>query len=466
MHRAITGAFTSLAMTFVVGCSKHAIDLTIPEIPPSEDSLLVDYLTQKVDRVRRSPDSSLHRGQLAMALDANAYREEAVTVYQQARFLDEEDHRWVYLQAHVYAELGQTDAALDALEMAIDLNPDYLPAYIAQGFWLNDIGKETEAESVFQYLLGKSLTPINRTAVLIGLARAQLRLDQPNRALATLREGDVVDSEANVKRLYYQIYQDLGDLDTARSYLSADTEFTEIEWSDPVAQQKLNHVMSFIGRLRLSEDFIRHQDFQAAADILEHLRTIEENDAAVLNNLGIAYMNLGNNERALEALRHGYELHPSNDRLTYNLATLYDELGDVESALVMFEETTRLNPYALSAYERQMKIHVAEGNTAIAKRLLDEISHKSEPSAQIQYYGGLLEGSEGRWQEAVAYFQRAIQLDPKMHRAYINLARCYMELNDYLLALSALDHVQNQEANFPEIGELRRLIHQMMTTAR
>jgi tetratricopeptide (TPR) repeat protein len=57
------------------------------------------------------------------------------------------------------------------------------------------------------------------------------------------------------------------------------------------------------------------------------------------------------------------------------------------------------------------------------------------------YREGLSLKLEGRWEEAIAAFRRALELDPDHENSLFNIANCYLELDRTDEALDALEHM-------------------------
>jgi len=60
------------------------------------------------------------------------------------------------------------------------------------------------------------------------------------------------------------------------------------------------------------------------------------------------------------------------------------------------------------------------------------------PSAQYEFDQGLALFNRGRYEEAVAHFQKATEIDPEFAKAYLYLGRSYLNLAQWLNALAPL----------------------------
>ena len=143
----------ALLFFLVTGCDQ-GVKVTEPPVVlvASEDERLVEFIQEKLELAQQNPKSDLHRGRLAMAYDANGFREEAVTTYSQAQQLSPNSFRWPYLKAHLLAAMGDIENAVLNIDQAISINPDYAPAYIQKGVWQLDQGFSEQARESFGLL--------------------------------------------------------------------------------------------------------------------------------------------------------------------------------------------------------------------------------------------------------------------------------------------------------------------------
>lgn len=97
------------------------------------------------------------------------------------------------------------------------------------------------------------------------------------------------------------------------------------------------------------------------------------------------------NQKALEALKEGQKLAPTDAKIAYNLGLLYGRLGNNQMAIKTLEETIRLKPnYQDLKFAKEVRYALAlfykeNGRSPEAVALLEEILSKIDPSdAQSQ----------------------------------------------------------------------------------
>ena len=82
---------------------------------------------------------------------------------------------------------------------------------------------------------------------------------------------------------------------------------------------------------------------------------IDPRYVAAFNNLGVVQEALGYSDRALESYVHAIALG-GYDQAHYNLAVLYEKLGDVENAIKEFETYVSLQPDTLFAQSARTQL--------------------------------------------------------------------------------------------------------------
>jgi len=138
---------------------------------------------------------------------------------------------------------------------------------------------------------------------------------------------------------------------------------------------------------------------------------LEEN-APLLNNIGVASMQLSSLNNALRYLGHAHSLDPQNVSIMLHYAEAAILCNQFESA----------------------------------KKMLSNISTTN--CANIPYLHGLLAYEQQDYALALTFYEQAIKLDPATtHYAY-KMVDAYMAMHQYEMALSILSKVKNTNANY------------------
>src|SRR5262245_50207936 len=156
----------------VAACGSRASDGWPPVIElAGRDPELVEAVGEARAAVSAAPRDRDANRALAQVLDANELDALAEEVWLRVTELDANDARAWYHLARVRERRGESAPALEALERALALAPDYAPAHARAGRLLLESGLLDEAESA----LGRALAlDPGLPSVAMGLARLEL----------------------------------------------------------------------------------------------------------------------------------------------------------------------------------------------------------------------------------------------------------------------------------------------------
>jgi len=149
--------------------------------------------------------------------------------------------------------------------------------------------------------------------------------------------------------------------------------------------------------VNLGEVFLETKELDKAIVHFEEAIAIDpEHSSLAYNNLGAALLDKKDLGRAEEALLKALELRPRIPDAHYNLGLLYEEKGDPKRAMEEYKKEIEIHPGA----------HPAHFNMA------------------------LLYGKMGLLREQVQELQKAIEAEKSFARAYLFLAKAYLDLNE------------------------------------
>ena len=183
----------------------------------------------------------------------------------------------------------------------------------------------------------------------------------------------------------------------------------------------------------------------------------------VLANLGSVYVRLGRYEEAIARYEQALKLAPGQPAVTLNLGLAYYKTGDFQKSVVLFEQVLRSEPENLQARTLLADCHFELGDfkkvieqledsaekhpddLAIAyllgtayirdkqsekgQRLVDRILSKGD-SAEVHLMLGVASAEAREFKTAIAEFERAIQLNPKIPQAHSSLGRVLLQSGD------------------------------------
>ena len=412
----------------------HTVAVPIAVGLDSTDAKVVEVLRERIEAARMHPDSGSHRGTLGLAYEANGYDVAALESYAQAEALAGDAFEWPYLQAILLQQQARLDEALERMDRALEIDPDYAPAWLWRGYWLLDVDRIDEAAAAFSNAreLGAGAPAI------VGQARVHFRRGNAAMALELLEPLSETLDHPLVFRVLGRALRDLGRVDEARLALGKGREARQLTWEDPVLDRRTAFIAGFGGRMLQAESLVASGDAAEALPILEQLVVDWPDHATLQNLLAVAYSHTGDSDRSLAVLEEAVKRAPEYYPLHLNLAGAYDDRGDYERALAFINRAIEIHPTFGVAHERKGVVLMRMGRYEEALRALDTATRHDARDPEVFYFAGVIESNFERWPRAIERFQQAIEVDRAFTKAYIHMARSYGELRRFDDARKAL----------------------------
>jgi tetratricopeptide (TPR) repeat protein len=138
-------------------------------------------------------------------------------------------------------------------------------------------------------------------------------------------------------------------------------------------------------------------------------------------------------------------------RLLAYAGTIYFLNHDYVNAAVAWKKSETITPLRPDLRFSQAMVYVHVGHPEWARTALESLAAKSPKDALYPYWLGRIDYDGHEYKGAIRHFQRAIELDPHMARAYDNLGLCYYYENQNELAVASYEKAiaLNREAGQP-----------------
>lgn len=437
----------------VLGCTGDVVPPGV-EAPvqagfASPDEELAGFLADMYATALADPESGAARGRLGIAYEINSLTVAARRSYGQAEALDPTEFLWPYYLALLLGDRGDLQVALDALDRAQALDPDYLPAWLWRGTFLLDLDRDEQAAAAFQQAIQLGGGPPAQ----VGLARTMLRQDRPEAAVGILEPLLIDFPHPFVHRLLGRCYQVLGRTDEAEIALVRGRKAEPLGWRDENKFAQWDYVRGFNGRLTYANLLLGYRRREDALRVLESLQQQDPDHEVLLQNLSSAYAQVGEMTRSFEVLRHALDVHPDSFSFHLNIAQHYDKRGDAALALEHLQRAVELSPDLSPAHEMMGEILLRRSEYEPAMMALEK-AH----SPKGYYYMGMIEGAREDWPKAIGYFEKSVTLDPADTRAFVYLGRSLAEAGRYQESRVMLRKAQQLGTHPDDVGNaLQRL---------
>lgn len=171
------------------------------------------------------------------------------------------------------------------------------------------------------------------------------------------------------------------------------------------------------------------QDGRTEEAVAEYKRALalDPKHAKAHNNLALALVELGELEEAASHFKASLAIEPKAE-IYSDLGFTMAQLGHAQEALADYHKALELDPSCASAHANLAVTFVQAGDFAQAESQYRQ-ALAARPTAQTYNGLGYALAQQGRTDEAIAQFRKAIELDAKFTPAYNNLADALAQQN-------------------------------------
>ncbi|MGR3310146.1 MAG: tetratricopeptide repeat protein [Candidatus Brocadiales bacterium] len=346
--------------------------------------------------------------------------------------------------SNLYIKEGLYSDATKRLEQVLSYDPKSLTARgMLAGYYLS-IGKYGEAEG---YL--KEMLRLNPSSYLAYSMLARVRF-------ATGQFDDCIEmckiclqrhpEDVQMRNVLGLVYTRKGDVKAALS------EFGEIiDIDDNFAPAYIE-----LGRLNL----LTGQP-KVASELYKKALSINPEAIAAQHGLGNAYTQMGLHNQAIETFNTILKDHPEHVNSYISLAETYFVAGDSVKALETVEKALDIAPKNVLAYTLLARIHKKEGNLGKTVTALKQVLEYN-PKSLTGYEAGVIYIDQGKFDDAIAVYQKGVENYPGQASMHFHLAVAYQLKGDYMQAINSCGKAANLEPNntSPLLGLVNVLIAQ------
>ena len=168
------------------------------------------------------------------------------------------------------------------------------------------------------------------------------------------------------------------------------------------------------------------------------------------NNLGNCYDDIGDVEHALMALERAVEINPSLAESRTNLGNVYLKKGQVDDAIYEYRRALRINPVDAKTHNNLGNAYAKRGwwNDAISQYCL---SLELDPNFTDAYKNLAIAYCKRKmFGQAIAQLKQAIALEPKDAGCYNQSGDVYSQMGNYKKAISEYKKALKIKRDFAE----------------
>jgi len=157
------------------------------------------------------------------------------------------------------------------------------------------------------------------------------------------------------------------------------------------------------------------------------------------DELGVAYYNIGNNEKALAAFRKALEINPNDDSVYNNLGNLYYDMGKNKAAEEAYEKSLKTNPRYAQTYYNLGNLYNRINSKGKAVSLYKRAIEINPDYAKAYNNLSDIYYNMGKPKDAIEMLKKAVEIDPNFEEAHNNLGIAYYQEGRHDLAIEHLN---------------------------
>jgi tetratricopeptide (TPR) repeat protein len=278
----------------------------------------------------------------------------------------------------------------------------------------------------------------DRPTVALNLARALHELGREEEALRCCDRALALDAKlAGAYRIKSAVLAALGRREEA---LASIGQAVRLAPTDAASTADLGVALEQAGRL------------QDALACFERAVSLDPGLAPAHHNIGIVAARLGQHERALRSLDRALALQPQLAALHSNRGNALKELGRLPEALLSYATALAIEPQNPETLHNRAVVSTLLGQFADALQDYDAlIARQGTPGAADLIGRGASLVALGRYEEALASLQSAIQLAPRDAQAHIQRGVALLRLARHDEAVASFDRALEIQPDLPEV---------------
>ena len=167
-----------------------------------------------------------------------------------------------------------------------------------------------------------------------------------------------------------------------------------------------------------------------AQDLYNQVLKNNPNHSQALNNLGIIFKGLGDNQKAKECYEKAIEINPDYSDAYHNLAVIFQNLKNYQKAKECYEKVIAINPNYADAHNNLGVILQDLGENQKAKECYEKAIEINPNHVDAHNNLGVIFNEGGENQKAKECYEKAVEINPGFANAHNNLGNIFKKLGE------------------------------------
>jgi tetratricopeptide (TPR) repeat protein len=139
-----------------------------------------------------------------------------------------------------------------------------------------------------------------------------------------------------------------------------------------------------------------------------------------------------------------------------NIALIYVQLGETEKAINAIKDARKINPEDLNLLLSEADLYMKLGDKDKFKVLMKEAITKDPDNAILYYNLGVINAEQGESDDAMNYYKKALELDPDYAATYLNLVGLILEGESALVEQMNELATSNKRSDYEKYDKLKQ----------
>ena len=331
--------------------------------------------------------------------------------------------------------------AVTFYQQAIARSPDFLPAYERLVNLLEDQGDWQTAVTYYRKVVELTAEPaVNQPPT--QLAPAKINLSKRDQHLVQ----NLLQSSSK-KRLL----QPVSAPPVSAQPVSAQPVSAQPVSTPPISAQPASTAT------QLGARYAKAKDWPRAIHYLKQALQKNPQSAPLYRNIAALLVRNNQPQQAAMAWYRAFRLEPGwpSAKQYLQVGDALCEQGKLEAAVHCYQNAIRTQPTLGSAYHQLARLLNSQGSSDRAEAVLRRLatvsadpqrgaiatktnqgSHTQQPALRVHQQGETLQ-KQGKWEGAIAAYQKAIELNPTFSWSHHNLGDCYKKSRNWSAAAAA-----------------------------
>ncbi|WP_293128288.1 tetratricopeptide repeat protein [Microcoleus sp. bin38.metabat.b11b12b14.051] len=254
-----------------------------------------------------------------------------------------------FIQGEDKYQKGDYQGAIAAFDRAIQLNPNYAPAYSNRGLARHKLGDKQGAIQDYNQALN-----INPNLAVAYSNRGAARSDLGDKQGAIQDYNQALKIDPNLAEAYYNRGNARSKLGDNQGAITDYNQALKINPNNANSYNNRGNARSYLG------------DNQGAITDYNQALKIDPNNANPYNNRGLTRSELGDNQGAIQDYNQALKIDPNLAEVYYNRGNARSYLGDKQGAIQDYNQALKINPNLAQAYSNRGVARSRLGDNQVA----------------------------------------------------------------------------------------------------